>query len=510
MGNIIAGRAWRGSNDFTAPRAYTAASRTDPTTDFMTDPQAASPSAPPRRLTDLPGPRGIPILGNTLQVRPGRIHQDMERWAREFGPLFHVRFGRRRVLVVADHALIGNVLRERPDSFRRPRRGREVRAEMGFPSGLFSAEGEDWRNQRRMVMAAFSPGNVRAFFPSLKNVTLRLRGRWQKAARADQAIDLQADLMRFTVDAISGLAFGAEVNTLESDGDVIQQHLDKVFPALFKRIFSPIPYWRFLRLEADRQLNESVKVINAAIADFVAQARQRLAADPARRAQPANLLEAMIVAADEPGSGVDDDGVAGNVFTMLLAGEDTTANTLAWMIHLLQRNPGTLARARDEVRRLAPDPEAFTPELMAQLEYLEACCNETMRLKPVAPNLPVEAVRDTVVAGVAVPADTLVWTVLRGDPLDDAHFPQAATFRPERWLGEETAGAKRVSIPFGSGPRMCPGRYLALQEMKMAMAMVLASFDIAAVETPDGGEAQEQMSFTMSPVGLRMRLRESA
>ena len=70
------------------------------------------------------------------------------------------------------------------------------------------------------------------------------------------------------------------------------------------------------------------------------------------------------------------------------------------------------------------------------------------------------------------------------------------------------AVAKRAAMPFGSGPRMCPGRYLALLEMKMAMAMLLASFDIQAVDTPDGKEAQERMAVTMNPVGLSMRLRE--
>ena len=63
-------------------------------------------------------------------------------------------------------------------------------------------------------------------------------------------------------------------------------------------------------------------------------------------------------------------------------------------------------------------------------------------------------------------------------------------------------------MPFGSGPRMCPGRYLALLEMKMAMAMLLSRFDIVSVDTPDGKEAQELMAFTMCPVGLHLRLRE--
>ena len=61
-------------------------------------------------------------------------------------------------------------------------------------------------------------------------------------------------------------------------------------------------------------------------------------------------------------------------------------------------------------------------------------------------------------------------------------------------------------MPFGAGPRMCPGRYLALLEMKMAMAQLLGHFDIESLDTPDGQEARKRLTFTMMPEGLRMRL----
>ncbi len=161
-----------------------------------------------------------------------------------------------------------------PTAFGAPRQLEIVGQEMGLLPGLFSVHGDTWRRQRRMVMSAFDPTHVKAYFPSLLRVTQRLQGRWSKAAATRESVDLQADLMRFTVDAIAGLAFGAEINTLESDEEVIQHHLDKIFPALFKRIFFPIPYWRYVKLPSDRSLDRSMVEVNSAIAGFITRARE--------------------------------------------------------------------------------------------------------------------------------------------------------------------------------------------------------------------------------------------
>jgi len=474
---------------------------------------AETAAAPPvlRELADLPRPRGLPLVGNLLQVDAPRMHAQVEAWARQFGPMFTFALGKVRLLVVTDHAAMGAVLRDRPAGWRRTPKLEVVSRDMGLAGGVFGAEGEAWQRQRRMVMAGFDPRHLRAYFPALVKVSSRLDGRWRQAASESRAIDLQADLMRFTVDAISGLAFGADINTLESDHDVIQDHLDKIFPAMFRRMLAPLPTWHWWKTRADRELDRSVAVVNRAITGFIAAARARLAAEPERRESPADLLEAMLVAADDEGSGITDAEVSGNVMTMLLAGEDTTANTLAWMIWLLHRHPDCLARARDEIDRVAGPREGWTPERFAALPYLEACANETMRLKPVAPSLVLQALRDTVVGDVRVPARTLVWGALRVDSLRDECFDAATLFRPERWLeaGHERSAtsANRVSMPFGAGPRVCPGRNLAMTEMKMALAVLLGGFEIESVVTQGGGEPAERLSFTMAPEPLTMRLR---
>jgi cytochrome P450 len=468
--------------------------------------------APPtrRRLQDLPGPSGWPLLGNLPQIEPARFHLQLGAWAQQYGRFFKLRMANRLLLVTADHRAVAAVLRDRPEGFRRTDRLEAIGLEMGLKPGLFGVNGDAWKRQRRMVMAAFDPGHVKAYYPSLAKCGERLRGRWADAAAQNREIDLQADLMRFTVDAIAGLAFGTDVNTLQSDDDIIQRHLDKIFPKLFTRMITAVPYWRFFKLPSDRELDRALIAVNSAIDGFIRTARKDLADDPALRSAPQNLLQAMVAAADEPDSGIDDAQVAGNVLTMLLAGEDTTANTLAWCIWLLHRHPPALARAKAEVREVMAEDGAVTLEHLARLDYVEACMHETMRLKPVAPQLPLQALKDAVVGDVAVPAGTVVISLMRHDSIDDAHLPDAGSFRPERWLGEEglsPGSAKRISMPFGAGPRICPGRYLALQEMKMVLLTLLNHFDIHFVGTADDSEPDERLMFAMAPVGLRMRLR---
>ena len=248
------------------------------------------------------------------------------------------------------------------------------------------------------------------------------------------------------------------------------------------------------------------KGFNAAVAGFIAKARARMVADPGLRSQPGNLLEAMLAAADEPDSGIDDAQVAGNVLTMLLAGEDTTANTLAWMIDLLWRHPAALAKARDEVRRVV-GRDTPTQAHMASLDYVEACIYETKRLKPVAPLLPLQAVRATTLGDVQVAAGQVVLCLLRRNSVSDEYLERAAAFEPERWLGQNAQSPKRIAMPFGAGPRICPGRYLALLEMKLAISALLIHFDITAVDAPGDGGAAENLAFTMTPLGLSMTLK---
>ncbi|MGQ0648037.1 MAG: cytochrome P450 [Gemmatimonadaceae bacterium] len=472
---------------------------------------AATPETLVRRsIADLPCPTGLPIVGNLLQIDLARFHLKLEEWAREYGPLMTYRMGPKTIVLIADRELNEQILRARPEDFRRASTLEPIFAEMGV-AGVFSAEGKAWRPQRRLTMEALSHRNLKGFYPTLESVARRLRARWERKAAAGATLDLAEELKRFTVDVTTSLAFGVDTNTIEQQEgeDLLQRKLGLVFPAFSRRLFALIPTWRWVRMPRDRRLDRALAELREWLSAHIADARKRLDADPDRAEHPANFLESMIASRDAEGRPFSDDVIFGNAMTMLLAGEDTTAYTLVWAVHQLCDAPEAVARLRHEADALLGG-EPMAPDIATadRLAYAGAVANEAMRLRPVAPFLVLEANRDVVVGDVAIPQGTWVSLLTRLPAIDSRHFAAPDEFRPERWMGEgATRGAHEPSahIPFGSGPRICPGRTLAMLEMKVVLSMLFTGFDVERV-----GEARdvtELFAFTMAPQGVRVRLR---
>ena len=481
--------------------------------------ESAAPSVPGsfpdattlRSLDDLPGPRGLPLLGNALDLKPKELHRLVDGWADQFGPLFVVRVATQRILTVADVETIHQLLRDRPERFRRWRKIEGIATDIKA-DGLFTAESEKWRRQRKFVMYALNAGHVREFIPRLEQVAGRLRRRWWRAALAGTPFDAHADLMRFTVDVTSGLAFGKDLNSLEDQVDPIQNHLDKIFPAVARRLTSLFPYWRYVQLPADREVADAVKEIGKIIEGLIVETRARLAATPALRAKPSNLLEALVAAQEKDDDGPSDDEISANVMTLLLAGEDTTANTLSYMIHFLMEYPHVQAAVQEEVDRVFGMAEQAwqDPATPDRLRYIEAFANEAMRCKPVGGHvLFLEPNEDVQIQDVFVPKGTPILALNGYVGTQEANFAEAKEFRPERWLdaAEENAQTHNTKafMPFGAGPRYCPGRQLAMLQIKMVTAMLCRDFDVTRPK--DAQPLQDIYNFAVSPINVYATLR---
>jgi cytochrome P450/nitrite reductase/ring-hydroxylating ferredoxin subunit len=455
-----------------------------------------------RTFVDLPGPTGWPVVGNSLQVKVSQLHSQLEGWADVFGDVYSVRIGPRRGVVISEPAMIEQLFRARPTTFRRITDIALIAAEIGA-DGVFTAEGDSWRRQRKLATESLSQRHFERFFPSLTLSTTRLRNRWLKAKGAPS--DVLADFTRLTVDVTTGLAFGLEMNTLEKDDEVIQQHLKHIFPALGRRLAAPFPYWRYVKLPADRQLDRSLEQIYRILRELVGKARARVEALPETQRTPADFLEAMILARDDAGQPFSDEIIFGNTLTMLLAGEDTTASSLAWAIHELCERPDLVEAARDEIAGAVNSDGVVQSLAMANaMPFLDAIAYEALRFRAVAPFLLFEANEDTTLGEVAIPKGAPVYVLIRRAGMRSSQFADAAAFRPQRWLEKQYPHTGGGYTPFGAGPRLCPGRSLALLEMRVVLAMALHTFDLQREGTKD--EVAEHWAFTLFAKNLRVRM----
>ncbi|WP_248323214.1 cytochrome P450 [Caballeronia sp. Sq4a] len=259
----------------------------------------------------------------------------------------------------------------------------------------------------------------------------------------------------------------------------------------------------------DRRFEHAMAEVHRYIRALMARARERMQPQE----EPRNLLEAMLVLRDAPGADITDDDVAANVMTLLVAGEDTTATSIAWALLFLGTDDALQARVAADARHALGDaPVCPTYDAMRALDSCEAVCTEASRLHPVAPYLSFEPLEDVQLSGVRLPAGTKMFMLNRPAMLDARHFADAARYDPQRWLrdrrrdGDSDAPTHepRAWMQFGAGPRVCPGRHLASVEMRLVASMLMANF-VARLAT-DPANIHEVCAFTMVPSAMPMRL----
>lgn len=460
-----------------------------------------------RSLADLPGPRGLPLLGNLLQIDNARFHLTLEDFWRAHGNLFSFRLGTTRCLGVADPALVRSIMRERPHDFTRMTSMESVARELGM-HGLFSAEGEDWKRQRTLIMPAFRDTNLVRRFETLQTITHRLMHSLTPHALSGAPVIILDSFMRYTVDVMAQVALGEDLNTVERGGDALQRHFEVIFGALLRRILSPVPYWRYVKLPADRALDRALQAAGDALRAIIERAREKLAREPERAQAPETLLEAMLVAADSGGQQLTESEVLANVFTLLLGGEDTTANTLAWVVYFLALHGDVQSELHAEVDSVLGDDAVLSDHArIADLPLLTAVVHETLRLKGAAPFVALAAARDQTLGEIQVPRGTPIFLLLRAVALRAPGLAQPEQFDPRRWLNANSsarAELARASMPFGAGPRVCPGRQLALMEAALAISALVKRHELELVNSKP---VRERFDFAMEPEDLQVQLR---
>jgi len=383
----------------------------------------------------------------------------------------------RRVFVANAPEAVKHVLLDNNDNYVKTPIARRL-LEPGLGKGLITAEGADWRRQRRIMAPPFAPKRLESFAPGMVAETRRLTGAW----RPDAAIDVAEAMMRLTLAIISRAMFSVDADgEVAKIGEGVGAYQEQVRPGFADLL--GLPGW--LPRANVRRGRKAMGEIGPILDGVVARRR--------RDGGPADDLLALLLAArdEETGKGMSAAEMRAQIATIFTAGHETTSNALTWTWYLLSLHPEARQRLEAELDAVLAS-RAPSHEDVPRLRYTRMVIEESMRLYPPVHTISRQALGPDTVAGHAVPkgADIIIspWLLHRHRKL----WTYPERFDPERFAPERAGERHRFAyLPFGGGPRICIGMGFAMMEAVLILASVAQAWRLELA--PDQ---------TIEPVGL--------
>jgi cytochrome P450 len=410
-----------------------------------------------------PGPRGLAVtkfFGNgTFEGTLDFLTQQ----AREHGPIVMFEVLGRRMYLLDDPELLREVLVTQQHRFARATGAGILREIVG--TSLITAEEPLHRTRRRMLQPAFHRKRTAAY----------------GAVMTEEARAVAASIV-----AGERLDIERAMRTVSQLGPVVE-FLPPWADALRRR----------LPLRSNRELARARAELRAIVAGVVERRRRTYGGE-------ADLLGLVLDARDDAGKGFDDDAVADELSTLLLAGHETTATALTWAWYLLARNPDAEAALHAELNDAlgARDP---SPGDVPRLRYTGAVFSETLRLYPPASAFGRRALETCRLGGYTIPRGSGIVISPYVSHRNERFFPDAERFSPERFLatgGRETERPEFAFVPFGGGARRCIGDGFARMEAVLALATLARRFRFEAVDALPVGIASATLR-PAQPIRLR-------
>jgi cytochrome P450 len=441
------------------------------------------------RLAMPPALRGRPSLFQVIRLVG---ENSLAAWTDEAYELEwmerHMLF--RRVVIANSPDAAKHVLLDNNDNYVKTPIARNL-LEPGLGRGLITAEGADWRRQRRIMAPPFAQKRLEAFAPGMVVETARMLEGW----RDGQVLDIAEAMSRLTLAVISRAMF-----SIDADGEVavigegVGEYQSKVRPGFADLL--GLPGW--IPRRGVRAGRAAMREIHPVI-DGVLERRRR---DGGRGD---DLLSLLLAARDEEtGKGMSDEEMRAQIATIFTAGHETTAVALTWTFYLLAMHPWAEERLHAELDQVLAG-RAPTAADVPRLKYTRMVLEESMRLYPPVHTMSRQAQADDVVAGHPVPKGTDVmvvpWLLHRHRKLWD----EADKFDPERFAPQRAGNRHRFAyLPFGAGPRICIGMGFALMEAVLLLARMAQEWRLALAP----GQAVVPVGLiTLRPRdGLPMRL----
>jgi cytochrome P450 len=392
-----------------------------------------------------PGPR-LPRAIQTLRFVRDPLPM-FERAAARFGETFTLRLhGPGDLVFITDPPSLKRLFAADRVNTIAPGRNIILRPVMG-PHSVLLAEDEEHMRRRKLMLPPFHGERMRAYESVIVEATERELERWP----AGEPFRLHPRMQAITLEVILRAVFGVEDAGRRDElrgnlVDILATTRSPLAVGLVSRRTRRLPPWR----RAAERIERTDELLAAEIA------RHRADPDVGRRE---DILSMLIAAEFDDGSRMGDDDIRDQLMTLLLAGHETTATALAWAFDLLFHRPEAMERLRAEI---AGDGDGA---------YLDAVIDETLRLRPVVPFTGRQLRRAMSLGGHELPAGAVVMAAIYLTHMREDIYPEARSFRPERFLGEKPDTF--AWIPFGGGTRRCLGAAFAQFEMRVALRTIL-------------------------------------
>lgn len=444
-------------------------------------------------------PRWRTLLGSLAMAR--QPIQNLDRALTHHGDTVGLHLGGvRPCIVTRDPALAQHILQKNHRRYLKSDLTHGLIRYLG--RGLLTNEGADWLRQRRLIQ----PGFHRQRLTALTRLMQAAAEEWSQDLRARLAaaggsltVDIHAEMTRVAFQIIAQATFGTSMTDAERDR--LSDVLTRIQAFYVRTIRQPYlrPWFRlsgaFQQHDAlSQELRELVRGYirrrqasqgaGVPVAAASATPTPGTPGQPADTATPPDDLLQMLLDAryEDTGEGMSEEQLLDEANILLLAGHETSANALSWMLHLLAQHPEAAAQIRQERAAvgLAQRPPEFTE--LTQLPYALQVVQETMRLYPPAWILDRVALEDDEFQGLPIPKGTLFSIYIYGIHRHPELWPEPDTFRPERFApGQQPPIPAYAYLPFGGGPRLCVGSHFALTEIQLVLLETLRHFDFAPV-----------------------------
>src|SRR5690348_6846071 len=469
-------------------RATAETLRLEPADDSLVGEAPPSPAGPlePAEAAQLPTP---PVIGLPRPLQVLRFNQRQIQFVfrarRELGEVFRMRGIDPDGPVMTSHPdHVKSLFTAKPEQAPSLTGESPVRPIVG-PNSVLTAVGPRHMRQRKLLLPAFHGEAIQRYVEMITDVAEREIARWPVGRPFSLAPHMQA----ITLDVIMAGIFGIEGAPAAGTPERRLRTATKVLLAASTSPGAQIAELMNVgRTEAVGFTKLGLSVLDRATYDVIA-ARRR-AADLEERA---DILSMLLLARTEDGEALTDRELRDELLTLVLAGHETTANSLAWIWERLVRTPRAYERLREAVRS-GDDAEA----------EIEAVINEGMRSRPVIPMIGRRVTVPWQLGDYGVPADTPVaMSVLLVHHREDL-YPDPYSFRPERWHGHKPGTYEW--IPFGGGIRRCLGAALAMAEQRVVLEAMTRRLDLEADDPAP--EHAVHRNVTMIPArGARVAIR---